>query len=304
MNGETIKIKKNKLIFFLKIAVIAILLYFGFRISLDFLESLPRVCLWHNLFGIEKCWGCGMTRALVSLLKADFKSAWFYNKSSFIIAPILFWLVCKNLVNYYQRSVACLHCMHCGNKNEVSDTFCVTCGKLLSKEEGIEQKETDKENSIVQKEDIVLKKEHNTNVRYAGFWLRFLAFVVDTIIVSLATTLWTYMTYGVTTYSNLEGVSMSMGAYLNIYVIPTLIVWLYEALFESSVKQATLGKQLLGLKVTDLEGRRISFARATGRHFAKIISAMILLIGYLMVAFTKKKQGLHDIMANCLVVKG
>ena len=72
---------------------------------------------------------------------------------------------------------------------------------------------------------------------------------------------------------------------------------------ESSEYQATLGKMLLGLKVTDLKGRRISFLRATGRHFGKILSGLILGIGFFMIAFTKKKQGLHDIITECLVLK-
>ena len=71
---------------------------------------------------------------------------------------------------------------------------------------------------------------------------------------------------------------------------------------ESSVKRATLGKMALGIAVTDVDGRRITFMRATGRHFAKMISGLILLIGYLMAAWTKKKQGLHDILAGTLVV--
>jgi uncharacterized RDD family membrane protein YckC len=77
--------------------------------------------------------------------------------------------------------------------------------------------------------------------------------------------------------------------------------WIYEAAMESSSKQATVGKMALALKVTDLEGRRISFARATGRHFAKIISGMILLIGYIMAGFTERKQALHDMIAGTLV---
>jgi uncharacterized RDD family membrane protein YckC len=73
---------------------------------------------------------------------------------------------------------------------------------------------------------------------------------------------------------------------------------------ESSPKQGTLGKMALGIVVTDMDSRRISFGRATGRYFAKILSGLILGIGFLMVAFTEKKQGLHDILAGTLVVKG
>jgi len=77
--------------------------------------------------------------------------------------------------------------------------------------------------------------------------------------------------------------------------------WLYEALMESSSYQATLGKMIFGMKVTDLYGNRISFARATGRHFAKILSGMILCIGFIMVGLTERKQGLHDLLAGTLV---
>jgi uncharacterized RDD family membrane protein YckC len=79
--------------------------------------------------------------------------------------------------------------------------------------------------------------------------------------------------------------------------------WLYEALMESSAKQATLGKMLLGLMVTDEAGNRISFARASGRHFAKYISSFTLFIGYIMAGFTAKKQALHDMIAGTLVVR-
>jgi len=60
---------------------------------------------------------------------------------------------------------------------------------------------------------------------------------------------------------------------------------------------------LLGIQVVDLEGRQISFGRASGRHFAKILSTIILMIGFLMALFTQRKQALHDIIAGCLVVK-
>jgi len=83
-----------------------------------------------------------------------------------------------------------------------------------------------------------------------------------------------------------------------------LIGWLYFAILESSPWQATLGKKALGLVVTDQLGQRIGFGRATGRYFAKILSALILLIGFIMVAFTERKQGLHDLIAGTFVVRG
>ena len=86
-------------------------------------------------------------------------------------------------------------------------------------------------------------------------------------------------------------------------VLRVAISWLYFSIFESSYKQATPGKIDLKLKVTDLNGQRISFWRATGRYFAKIVSGLILYIGFLMIFFTKKRQGLHDLWAKCLVVR-
>lgn len=86
------------------------------------------------------------------------------------------------------------------------------------------------------------------------------------------------------------------------YILGLILHWIYFAGMESSNTQGTLGKMALGIKVTDLKGSKIDFGKATGRYFGKIISALIHLIGYIMVAFTQKKQGLHDIMAGCLVV--
>ncbi|MDB9741236.1 RDD family protein [Akkermansiaceae bacterium] len=91
---------------------------------------------------------------------------------------------------------------------------------------------------------------------------------------------------------------------LIIYLVVTVIFpWLYFAIMESSSKQGTLGKMALGIVVTDMNGQRISFGKATGRYFAKIISGMILFIGYLMYFGSDKGQCLHDMMANCLVQK-
>ena len=97
-----------------------------------------------------------------------------------------------------------------------------------------------------------------------------------------------------------SGVSLVRGI-----VVRTLFFcasWIYEAVMESSSRQATLGKMAMGLKVTDEQGRRISFARATGRYFSKIISSFFL-IGYIMVGFTARKQGLHDMIAGTLVTR-
>jgi uncharacterized RDD family membrane protein YckC len=88
-----------------------------------------------------------------------------------------------------------------------------------------------------------------------------------------------------------------------IRLLALMLGWIYYASMESSSWQATLGKKILGLKVTDLSGNRITFARASGRFFGKILSGMILGIGFLMAGFTARKQALHDILAGCLVLR-
>jgi len=108
--------------------------------------------------------------------------------------------------------------------------------------------------------------------------------LIDTIIVSVATGILTAITFG-------AGVIL-------FFFGP----WIYEAWMMSSEWQATVGKRALGIKVTGLDGGRISFARATGRHFAKYISICLLFGGYIMAAFTAKKQALHDMIAETLVV--
>lgn len=81
-----------------------------------------------------------------------------------------------------------------------------------------------------------------------------------------------------------------------------ILDWLYSAFFECSRRQATLGKIVLGLIVTDFHGNRISFGQASKRYFSKFISS-ILVIGYLMAAFTQNKQALHDLIAHTLVIQ-
>jgi uncharacterized RDD family membrane protein YckC len=137
----------------------------------------------------------------------------------------------------------------------------------------------------------------NGTSMYAGFWRRVAAVILDGIVLGIVTVPLN-LAFGDGTGSDSMTYSPAGQS------ISTALGWLYYALMESSAKQATLGKMALGIMVTDLEGRRIGFGKATGRYFAKILSALILLIGFIMVAFTARKQGLHDILAGTLVVKG
>jgi uncharacterized RDD family membrane protein YckC len=150
-------------------------------------------------------------------------------------------------------------------------------------------------------------------VAYAGFWLRFVAAIIDGLILyfvgmilflPFAASMGMGMRGMMTGRPpNLEGLLPLIHAMIRITLLRTVLHWLYYSLLESSAWQATLGKKALGLEVTDLDGNRISFGRATGRFFAKIISSIILFIGYIMAGFTEKKQALHDILAGTLVIR-
>jgi uncharacterized RDD family membrane protein YckC len=141
-----------------------------------------------------------------------------------------------------------------------------------------------------------------TYVQYAGFWLRFCALFIDYVIIWIGTFVISFVIgFAVASGGGRVDADGSVTGVLQLFSI--VVVWLYFALQESSAAQATLGKRALGLKVTDGYGNRISFGRATGRHFGKIISGLILAIGYIMAAFTEKKQALHDIMADTLVIR-
>src|ERR1051326_162 len=134
-----------------------------------------------------------------------------------------------------------MYCPRCGQQNDPAAVYCQSCGN-----------------------DLTATKRMVASSSYAGFWKRFVALIIDSVVVSVASGLISVATVGM--------------AAVSIFVLP----WLYEALMLSSEKQATLGKMAMGIAVTDIAGNRISFGRATGRHFAKWVSALILGIGFLM----------------------
>lgn len=148
-------------------------------------------------------------------------------------------------------------------------------------------------------------------VVFGSFWERFAAAIIDGVILYavgyvLGLILGKPTTEEIMEISQSEGFGATMTAtYFSASSIATFVLqWLYYSYMESGPWQATLGKRALGLKVTSMNGERISFLNATGRYFAKIISGIILLIGYLMMLWDDKKQCLHDRLAGTLVVKG
>jgi uncharacterized RDD family membrane protein YckC len=144
------------------------------------------------------------------------------------------------------------------------------------------------------------------SVGYGGFWIRVVAAIIDAVIVRVVVSPIHLIFGGLGVAGAMSGIPHhGIGLGLlggGVTFIATVFgSWLYEAFMESSSYQATLGKMIFGMKVTDLNGNRISFERATGRHFAKWLSGIILCIGYIMVGFTERKQGLHDLLAGTLV---
>lgn len=144
-------------------------------------------------------------------------------------------------------------------------------------------------------------------MQYAGFWRRFGAFVVDAIIINVAMiaiglVLPVYDAVDFGAEADTIGVAFDFQYNTLGLLVIILLGWLYFAAMESSARQATLGKMALKLAVTDLEGERIGFGRATGRYFAKFLSWLTLLVGFFMAGFTQRKQGLHDILAKTLVI--
>lgn len=135
-----------------------------------------------------------------------------------------------------------------------------------------------------------------TNLRYAGFWIRAAGFLIDVLIAGAITGIISRILFGNYYPADNPSADPAQGG------VSLLVNWIYFAWQESSAKQATIGKQAVGIKVCTENGERLSFANATGRYFAKILSTIILFIGFIMVAFDEKKQGLHDKLAKTLVV--
>ena len=144
-------------------------------------------------------------------------------------------------------------------------------------------------------------------VGYGGFWIRVVAAIIDGIILRVVVSPLSIIFGGLGMAGMMSAIPHAGLALFGggvTFIVLIFGSWLYEALMESSSYQATVGKMIFGMKVTDLNGNRISFGRATGRHFAKWLSGMFFGIGFIMVGFTERKQGLHDLLAGTLVRKG
>jgi uncharacterized RDD family membrane protein YckC len=204
-----------------------------------------------------------------------------------------------------------IYCNRCGTENSALARFCANCGSPFSP--AVQPPTATSETagspppppSPVWQSAPVSYVPPVPTVRYGGFWIRFIAALIDGILVGIViwpVSLMIAAIIGVAGHTvSMPGIGVHLVNGIVGFAFSACASWIYEAAMESSSKQATVGKMALGLIVTDLEGRRISFLRATGRHFAKFISTMILLIGYIMAGFTDRKQALHDMIAGTLV---
>ena len=199
-----------------------------------------------------------------------------------------------------------MFCPKCGKETDASGKFCQWCGADIE--------------SVQSRPVATPEEDEGPEVGiYAGLGRRLIAFIVDFILIIIGGCIVIaffsltnglkyayYMTASGVSYHDLTEagtLDAALGPILAAFgMLFVVIPWLYYAGFESSRSQATPGKVLMNLIVTDLEGNKPTFARATLRFFGKFISALILFIGFIMIGFTKKHQGLHDKLSGCLVL--
>lgn len=207
-----------------------------------------------------------------------------------------------------------MYCSKCGAAVAGNSSFCQTCGTPVNSSAAVAAPGG---SGVVSPHAGVGAIRYATNVAYAGFWLRLVAHLIDDVIIGIGT-----MALLVPIFFLMGGAAMLeslprhggqpnpavlAGFLMLIFSLAGVAVigqWLYNAYLESGEKQATWGKQALSMYVTDLSGNRVSFGRASGRFFSKIISGLIPLgLGYIMAGFTERKQALHDMIASCLVLR-
>jgi uncharacterized RDD family membrane protein YckC len=210
-----------------------------------------------------------------------------------------------------------MFCSVCGAQTQDTDKFCPKCGRVMAAASPVAYAAQPGTSGIV------YPAVPYAGPRYGGFWLRVVAYFLDGLIIGIPTGIVIvaiFLGLGGVAYvrthlpTNMDPdqinanvsqfISAMFGFYALLFVVGIAISWLYYALMESSERQATLGKMALSLKVTDMNGKRLSFGHATGRYFAKLVSGMIPFgIGYVIAGFTERKQALHDFIASTLVVR-
>ncbi len=184
-----------------------------------------------------------------------------------------------------------MFCSHCGKELTDDARYCAQCGAPVSAAPAADLPGRRHVGLVVDRPPVPL---------YAGFWKRFAAYLIDWVLIVVASgVLGLALGFGLGSWDEegAAGLAAALGQIAGI-----VISWLYYAVMESGARQATLGKQAIAIRVTDYRGERIGFGRASARYFAQILSALPFMIGYMMAGWTRRKQALHDILAGCLVV--
>ena len=207
-----------------------------------------------------------------------------------------------------------MFCSRCGRQVVEGNRFCQACGQEVGAAVTVAAAA-----SGAPSQPMATGTGVSVPLAYAGFWERFVAALIDGLILGIP--FWLIAVGLISMFGGLGMIMrrnppadprealafvgpMFMLLFLGLLCF-TVVRWLYFAGMESSSRQATFGKSVMSLRVTNLEGQRLSFGHATGRFGGKIVSDLIpLLIGYIMAAFTEKKQALHDLIAGTLVLKG
>ncbi|MHB9134308.1 MAG: RDD family protein [Armatimonadota bacterium] len=196
-------------------------------------------------------------------------------------------------------------CVQCGLQDQEDGAACVACGAELPQEVVTSQSSLPPPIPLQQP---VLPPGYGAGavaaapVEYAGFWLRAVAAILDYIILAGTLMVIVVICEVIIVLCNASDEVFLTGIDKIGRIVFFIMGWIYFAVLESSPLQGTPGKLALKLKVTDLDGSRLSFARASYRYFGKIVSS-ILFIGYIRAAFNPRKQALHDSIAGCLVVR-
>ena len=207
-----------------------------------------------------------------------------------------------------------MFCPRCGVRVEEGNKFCQSCGQEVGAEVAVAAGA-----AVAIPSPAAPAGRVASALPYAGFWERFAAYLIDGIILGIPFGILVLvlisMFGGIGMILHRSQVPLDPNA-AAAFVAPMMMVlfggmfvfiifqWLYFAGMESSERQATLGKSVMSLRVANVEGQPLSFGHATGRFFAKIVSGMVpFAIGYIMAAFTARKQALHDLIAGTLVLK-
>jgi uncharacterized RDD family membrane protein YckC len=223
-----------------------------------------------------------------------------------------------------------VYCSKCGSNLADDATFCSRCGAQTGVQVGVQSGVSPSlvaagapapilaeiPNAIGYGAFPQVYVQPVARVAYAGFWLRVLAYLIDMIVLglfSIPILIGGAMALGIG--GIIEEAVHNQDPFLNgpppAFILFMVLcwglglfgTWLYFALLESSEWQGTAGKRVLGLIVTDMQGGRVTFLRATGRYFAKLVTHFTFGIGYAMAGFTEKRQALHDMIASCLVLR-